>query len=151
MNKGIMDLITLGVYVLGVENQKKINFMTAAWVTQISDNPTTILVAVGRNHYTAEMIQKAGKFSVNALTSIQKDVAEWCGFHSGRKVDKGANLIYRKGTFGIPILEDSAGYLECELKQGIEYGDHVLFIAEVINGVAGKSVTMTYHEKDFFG
>lgn len=149
--RNLIDIISHGVYLIGVKNEGKTNFMTAAWITQISSNPETILVAFQKNRYTAELIRKTKWFSVNSLLPEQREVAKWCGFHSGRKGDKTENMTYQLTDRGIPIIESCAGFMECELKQEVEYGDHVLFIAEVAGGRADSTDVMLYHEKDFFG
>ena len=43
-----MDALTQGVYLVGVSADGICNFMTAAWVTQISSK--AILVAIGKSH-----------------------------------------------------------------------------------------------------
>ena len=151
IEKEVVNLISHGVYLIGVKDEEKINFMTAAWISQISSNPMTIMVAFQRNRYTAELIRKTGRFSVNSLLIGQMEMAKWCGFRSGRKHDKSKNILYKLTDRGIPVLEDCAGYMECELKQEIEYGDHVLFIAEVSGGMVNSTEVMLYHEGDFFG
>jgi flavin reductase (DIM6/NTAB) family NADH-FMN oxidoreductase RutF len=37
--KNVLDLLTHGVYIIGVKYGSKINGMTAAWVNQVSSQP----------------------------------------------------------------------------------------------------------------
>ena len=62
-----MNGITHGVYVIGVHTQEKDNLMTAAWLCQISSSPAMLAVAVSKGHLTAELIEKAGCFTVSVL------------------------------------------------------------------------------------
>jgi len=52
----VLDLLTHGVYIVGVKYGSKINGMTAAWVNQVSSQPPMISVAIGKTHYTSELI-----------------------------------------------------------------------------------------------
>ncbi|MBL7224916.1 MAG: flavin reductase [Desulfobacteraceae bacterium] len=60
-NKGI----TLGVYIVTVKADDKINGMTAAWVSKTSRNPPMVKVSIGETNYTNELIKKAKYFVVN--------------------------------------------------------------------------------------
>lgn len=57
-----LDLLTHGVYIIGVKYGPKINGMTAAWVNQVSSKPPMVSVAIGKTHYTSELIPKAKFF-----------------------------------------------------------------------------------------
>ena len=144
-----MDAISQGVYVIGVIDQEKVNFMTAAWITQISGNPNKVLLAIGKTHYTAEMIHNAGKFSINVLRKNQKSLAKQCGFVSGRNKDKSENVDYEVRN-GVPIIKDTAAYLECRATREIEEGDHILFIANVIDGEQFEEEHLIYKAKEYF-
>ena len=52
-NKGI----TLGVYIVTVKADDKINGMTAAWVSRTSRNPPMVTVSMGAKSYTNELIK----------------------------------------------------------------------------------------------
>lgn len=149
MKNRYMDTLTQGVYLLGVKDSEKINFMTAAWVTQISGNPKKILIAVGKKHYTAEMIRRAGKFSVNALAEGQETLAKLCGYTSGKNTDKSKDLDYFMED-DVPVVCDTAGYLWCTLDREIDEGDHILFIGIVKSGEKRAGVPLIYREKEYF-
>jgi len=146
----VIDLLTHGVYIIGVKYGSKINWMTAAWVNQVSSQPPMISVAVGKSHYTSELIPKAKSFSVNILSPVQIELARKCGFTSGRKHDKlqKEELTY-KATVA-PILSNCTGYLDCELSHQIEVGDHILFIGTVIKANNKNQSVLIYRSSDFF-
>lgn len=145
-----MAALTQGVYVLGVKSGEKINFMTAAWITQVSGNPKKLLVAVSRSHYTAEMIRQAGKFAVNVLAEGQEETAKRFGSSSGRNTDKAAGTSYRMMD-GMPVLDDMAAYMTCTLSDEVEDGDHVLFIGTVTGGKNYGKAPLKYDESVYFG
>lgn len=144
-----MDRVTQGVYILGVKEEEKVNFMTAAWLTRISSKPNTILVAVGNTHYTAEMIRRIGSFSVNVLGEGQESLARRCGFVSGRTMDKSKGMNYEL-VDGMPVICDTSAYLLCRVTGQIEEGDHTLFIGVVENGEKYEKAPLIYDEKTYF-
>lgn len=144
-----MDAVTQGVYVLGVKDEAKVNFMTAAWLTQVSANPKKVLVAVSKNHYTAEMIRHTGKFTVNVLGKGQEELARKFGSSSGKNTDKSQGADYELKDEQ-PVLRDTAAYMICTVTRQIEDGDHVLFIGQIKEGRKFDKIPMIYNEKTFF-
>jgi len=145
-----LDLITHGVYIIGVKHGSKINGMTAAWVNQVSSQPPMISVAIGKTHYTSELISKAKSFSVNVLSTKQMELARKCGFVSGRDQAKlqEAKITYQ--TTGAPILSNCAAYLDCKLSHKFEVGDHILFIGTVIKADSKNQPVLIFRSSDFF-
>jgi len=146
----VLDLLTHGVYIIGVKYVSKINGMTAAWVNQVSSQPPMISIAIGKTHYTSELISQAKSFSVNILSPNQMELARKCGFSSGRDQDK---LIDEELTYqatGAPILSNCSAYLDCKLSHQFEVGDHVLFIGTVIKANSNNKPVLIYKSDDFF-
>jgi len=146
----VLDLLTHGVYIIGVKYGSKINGMTAAWVNQVSSQPPMISIAIGKTHYTSELISQAKSFSVNILSPNQMELARKCGFSSGRDQDK---LIDEELTYqatGAPILSNCSAYLDCKLSHQFEVGDHVLFIGTVIKANSNNKPVLIYKSDDFF-
>ena len=146
----VLDLLTHGVYIIGVKYGSKINGMTAAWVNQVSSQPPMISVAIGKTHYTSDLISKAKSFSVNILSPNQMELAQKCGFISGRDHDKlqEEEIIYQ--ATGAPILSNCTAYLDCALTHQFEVGDHVLFIGTVIKANSNNEPVLIYQSSDFF-
>ncbi|WP_455630871.1 flavin reductase family protein [Megamonas sp.] len=148
MKSSVMNLITHGVYVIGVTNETTTNLMTAAWAMQISSRPVSIIVAVGKTHFTAELLNRQKNFVLNVLTSNQTDIAKKCGTVSGREVDKSKDInLVLSSNLKQPIIKDCAGWLECNIINSIEYTDHILYIAECINGEVNTTDTLLYDLK----
>jgi flavin reductase (DIM6/NTAB) family NADH-FMN oxidoreductase RutF len=146
----VLDLLTHGVYIIGVKYGTKINGMTAAWVNQVSIQPPMISVAVGKSHYTSELISKAKSFSVNILSPEQMELARKCGFSPGRDQDKLQEEEISYPTTGSPILSNFVAYLDCKLSNQIEVGDHILFIGTVIKANSKNQPVLIYRSGDFF-
>jgi len=109
-----------------------------------------VSVAIGKSHYTSELIPKAKFFSVNIISPDQIELAQKCGFTSGRDQDKlqEEELMYQ--ATGAPILCNCTAYLDCKLSHQIEIGDHILFIGEVIGANNENQPVLIYQSSDFF-
>ncbi|MGI6151468.1 MAG: flavin reductase family protein [Christensenellales bacterium] len=145
-----MDTLTHGVYVIGTHTQKGENLMTAAWLCQVSMKPPTVMVAVSKGHYTAELLQEGGRFSVSVLTPAQRDVALHCGRVSGRQKNKLEGVDVAFSEDGLPFVKGSAAHLTCELRDTFAVTDHLLFIGEVVAAKAYSEETLRYHRAKFF-
>ena len=146
----VLDLLTHGVYIIGVKYGSKINGMTAAWVNQVSVEPPMISVAIGKTHYTSELISQAKSFSINILSPNQMELARKCGFTSGRDQDKLQKEEFTYQATGAPILSNCTAYLDCKLSHQFEVGDHVLFIGTVIKANSKNKPVLIYKSGDFF-
>ena len=144
-----MDALTQGVYLVGVSADGICNFMIAAWVTQISSK--AILVAIGKSHYTAELIEKAKHFSLSVLKTDQCDLAKQCGTVSGRKADKVSGLAIVNSPDGDPMLQDAAAHFACHVLRMDTVLDHVLICGEVVDARLLGGTPLQYHSWEFFG
>ncbi len=138
---------TYGVYVVGVPGPEHPNFMTAAWVARLSEDPALVGVAVANGHYTCELLQAAGPESVFGLSVLGRErgpaLAGACGTVSGREGPKLSPEAYRIARTGAPVLPDAVVYLACRLKQIIPTGDHTLFVGEVVCAHEGNDAADT--------
>lgn len=142
--------ITCGVYIIGVKAEGRTNGMTAAWVSQASMVPPMVSVSINKRHFTGELIDKAGCFSVNVLSAECRELAVRCGFGSGREVDRlsEGEVTYMKT--GAPVIKRSAAFMDCELRQTADAGDHRIYIGEVVESGETDEPPMLFDEKEFF-
>jgi flavin reductase (DIM6/NTAB) family NADH-FMN oxidoreductase RutF len=113
----------------------------------VSWDPPLIAVAVGRAKHTHQAIVRSSAYAVNLLRKEQTDVARVFGTKSGRDADKFAGLAWRHGGTGSPLLEGTAGYLDCRVVQRHEVGDHSLFIGEVVEANACAQQCLVYRRE----
>ncbi len=130
----ISKAITHGVYIVTAQANGKKNGMTAAWISQVSFKPPLIMAAIAPARFTHGLIKASGYFALNTLSEDQIELAKYFGTHSGKQVDKMANIAYFESGKGCPILKEAMAYLECKLVNAFEAGDHTLFIGQVIEG-----------------
>lgn len=122
-----------GVYVVTTRGPQGDHGLTASWVTQVSNDPPLVAVAIRKGSASEKAISKAAAFAVNILSSEHADLAERFftpvdRFQSPPKPSVGRSVLQ------LPLLEDAIGWLECEVQERLEPGDHVVFVGRVIFG-----------------
>jgi len=140
--KILLRKIPHGLFICGVRDEEndEINGFTASWVTQGSFNPPLVVMAVRAEGSSHEIIEKTHKFSLNVLKSEQKDLA--AVFFKPQKGLGGRfeSVEFKIGEYGLPILIDSVGGLECEVIGNVKYGDHTVFVGEVKSAFLNNDV-----------
>ena len=126
--------LSVGVYVVGASHGGRADAFTAAWLTQISFEPLLVALSVNPGNATYPLIRESGGFVVSVLERGRLDLARLFGTRSGRDEDKLAGVPWRPGRAGAPILEEAIAWLECELRELHEVGDHRLAVARVVGG-----------------
>lgn len=128
-NKKITRNITQGMYVLTTNNGGCI----VDAVSQISaDENPLISVAVMKTNYTNELLKKNDKFALSILSeNVNGKMIEVFGMNSMRDIDKFENIKTTE-VEGIKIINDSLGYMICEIIDSIDNDTHTLFIGRLI-------------------
>lgn len=120
---------------VGAHLDEKMNLMAVAWNTPLSYKPPIFGVAIAEKRFTFHMITRSKAFSVNFLPYDKLDVMHAFGRTSGKDIDKMAKLrlqLEKSLKLDVPILEDAYAAFECQLQDTRDYGDHTLFVGEVV-------------------
>jgi flavin reductase (DIM6/NTAB) family NADH-FMN oxidoreductase RutF len=125
--------IPYGLYIVGVHADGETNAMAASWVTQCSFDPPLIMVAVRKNTHTYHLIRDGGMFTLNLLDKKHADIIRELEkpFHMAH--DKIDHVSHDDRNFG-PILEQAFAFVECQVREIYEPGDHAIVIGEVEDG-----------------
>ena len=76
-------------------------------------------------------IQRSGKFCVNFLAA---DQAELSNQMASRGVDKFAGVTWTPAPVtGSPLIEGTLGYVDCQIHQVHEAGDHYVVVGRVLD------------------
>ncbi|OLS40436.1 flavin reductase family protein [Bacillus sp. MRMR6] len=111
------------------------NIMAAGWHTYISYEPPMYGVAIGRERFTYQLIKEAGKFAINFLPFEKSSFIQQSGVVSGAEVNKfelGKMGFDRGIATNSPILHDAYIAYECEVIDVNTYGDHDLFVGNIV-------------------
>ncbi len=142
-----MFKLSYGLFVLTAGGEKD-NGCIINTVTQITDSPKRISIAVNKANYTHDLILKSGAFNVSILdTNADFALFTRFGFQSGRDADKFAGLdsIARSENGLIYLTKMCNAFLSGKVIQTLDYGTHTVFIADVTEAkLLENTPSMTY-------
>ncbi len=116
--------------------------------TSVSLNPPLVAVFVMENSRTTAAIQETGKFIVNIMKHDQEGHS--MQFANDGVDDKFQGVSHRKSEDGIPILDNSLGYIECDLYTSQKIADHVMFVGLVKKAsVMNDEEALLYYKRAF--
>ena len=152
MNLKTLHKISYGLYIVSSKKDGKFNGQIANTVFQLTAEPPTIGVCINKQNLTHDYIQKSKVFTVSIL-SIQATMKfiGLFGFKCGRDIEKFEDVEYKIGKTRAPVvLDNTIGYLECEVTGNMDAGTHTLFVgklldAEIINDK--EPLTYDYYHK----
>ena len=139
--------LTYGIYLIASEFEgQKVGYI-ANTVFQVTSKPPLIAISCHKNNASAEVIRKAGAFSVSVLRKDAgaKLIGDF-GFKSGKDIDKFNDLEIIRSRTGVPVvLNDSLAWFDCEIREMNDLGSHWLMIGEVLdNELISEEEPLTY-------
>lgn len=140
--------IGYGLYILTANEEGKDNGCIINTAMQVTCAPCQIAIAVNKRNYTMGMIQRTKKFNISVISESAKfDIFKRFGFQSGKEIDKCSNFydIKRSPNGVLYITQDTNSYLSAFVKQEIDLGSHIMFIAQLVGAEILSDVpTATY-------
>ena len=139
--------IGYGLYVVTSYDGKKHNGLIVNTVTQVTNVPNRVAVAINKENYSHHVIKQTGKMNINCLSvDAPFSVFEHFGFKSGRNVDKfeGCTPLYSdNGLVFLPRHINS--FMSLKVEQYVDLETHGLFICSITESrVLSDKETMTY-------
>ena len=149
--KNVLRLFTYGLFAVTVNDNGNGHGMLANWITQISFEPPMLALAVEQDSHVRRLIDMYGAFAVNVLESGQRDLAGQLGKTFAKHPDKFNEVVWKPGPVtGSPLMEAALGWVECRVAEEMPTGDHVLYVAEVVEaGVQREGEPLTLKEAGF--
>ncbi len=151
-NPACLFNLTYGLYVVTAYADGKANGQIANTVIQVTADPARIAVALNKENLTHEYVSRGGAFGVSVLTkdTPMKFVGLF-GFKSGRDVDKLAEVEYKEGATGCPVVTENAlATVEVRVVDRLDVGTHTIFVGDVVAGEVlreGEPLTYAYYRE----
>ncbi len=123
------------VAVVGARSGEGVNYMSCAWHTALSFDPPLFGILVAKKRRTFDFISDANEFTVNFLAREDIALSAQMGRISGHdrdKIEEFAVGLSAAAHIQTPVLEAAYAAFECRLRDTRAYGDHVLFVGEVL-------------------
>jgi len=133
VKKKVLQQIPYGAYVVGTRMKDgKDHLMFGTWLMQTSFKPTLIAFAFKKDSRTLANVRRSKTFTISLLGKGDGQLAE-------QVLDEAFDKVRTDRTpSGLPIVRDSAGWIECQLMDMLEKGDHYIVLAEVVDAGPGK-------------
>ncbi len=143
--RDVMAQFATGITVLTARGELA-HGMTANAFTSVSLDPPMVLCCVARTARMHDAILDARNFGVSVLSTEQEHVAR---YFASRGREPGMAQFERVDWFpgrytGVPLLAGSLAWLECDLAEVYEGGDHSIFLGSVLRASRGGGQALLF-------
>jgi flavin reductase (DIM6/NTAB) family NADH-FMN oxidoreductase RutF len=133
------------------------NIMACEWTHHLSYDPGLIAVSLGPTKATVENIRTSKEFGVNLCASDQSVLSSVAGGYSGSKYNKINALkelgfqFYDARKIKTLMVKGASLSVECKLFQEITFGDHIMFVGEVLDAIHNpEKQSLIYHDGKYW-
>ncbi|TGL58162.1 flavin reductase [Leptospira ognonensis] len=147
--KSALSLWASGVTVICYRSSNKSGGITVSSFSSVSLDPPLVLFCLAKGSQAKHEIETSASFSVNILSSEQKQIS--ADFASS-SLDKEEVLNLLKPTVsksGLPFLTGALVNLDCKLHQMIDAGDHYLVLGEVREAQVQEGKPLLYFNRNY--
>ena len=145
----VMGHFGSGVTIITTGTPERPVGFTASAVASLSLDPLLVMVGVATAGESLAHIREAGAFGVNMLLRDQAGLA----LHFARpdRGDRFRDLALRLRRTGVPLLQRSLAWLDCEVHAEFPAGDHVVLAGRVVDCGAAEGEPLLYYRGRFGG
>jgi 3-hydroxy-9,10-secoandrosta-1,3,5(10)-triene-9,17-dione monooxygenase reductase component len=143
----VLGHLPTGVTVITADGTDGPTGMAANSVTSVSLDPPLILFCPAKSSTTWPGIRAAGRFCINVMAGHS---AEAVRSFARKGVDRFAEVSHAPRPAG-PALTDALAWIECEIEQEHEAGDHTIVVARVLAIEAAPDMTPLVFFKGRYG
>ena len=122
--------------------------MVVGTFTSVSLDPPLVAFMPAKSSTSWPLIRDAGKFCANVLSAEQEELCRNFSKRGGNKFD---GVKWTAGASGSPILDDVIAWVDCDIDQIVESGDHYIVIGRVRDLDIVQSVTPLAFFRGEFG
>lgn len=115
--------------VTGLDGDEPVG-LTIGSFTSVSLDPPLVGFLPGTGSATWSAMATGGRFCVNVLSADQAEVC-WTFAKSNVEGSRFDGLTWHTEATGAPIIDGSLAWIDCEVEQVIEMGDHYFVLGSV--------------------
>ncbi len=123
------------VAIVGAQSENLLNYMACAWHTALSFDPPLFGILISKKRFTHKVISEAREFTANFISAEKVKLSAQLGRRSGYEMDKVKEFQVRLSPAKLinsPVIEEAYASFECKVVDFRAYGDHDLFVGEVL-------------------
>ena len=132
--------------------QGESNIIAVSFCMPVSKVPPMLACAVGHGSHSCGIIDRTGEFVVNVPPRDLKREIYYCGFHSGKQVNKfqETGLTPQAARqVDVPVIGECAAHMECRVEQVTDAGDKRIFFGTVLEAYADEDLVRGLRKVDF--
>lgn len=141
------------VTLLSAGTAEKKDAMTATAMF-VSEEPPLIVVSVGKNTFSHELIEKTSEFVLNVAATGQVKLAKVLGATHGAKMDKFKRFkvkVKEGESVAAPVIKDSFSHMECKVITSFPVSHYVVYLAEVSAcNIDEEKIPLAWHAMKYF-
>ncbi len=99
--------------------------------TSVSLEPPLVLISVDRGATSLRALDSSGRYAVHILGAHQESLCRRFARSDLSGTEKLADVSWKPGTGGVPLLDDYLVRFECRVVKAIPGGDHVIYLGKV--------------------
>lgn len=123
--------------------------MTVGSFASVSLDPPLVGFFPDKSSTSFPAIRQAGSFCVNVLSAHQESV---CRTFATRGADRFKDLTWRPASSGAPILDGTVAWIDCEIAEVREAGDHYIVLGRVRDlGVGLPTIPLLFFQGGYGG
>ena len=94
----------------------------------LSLDPPLVALCPAKSSTSWPKLRESGHFCINILSNGQRAISD---LFAQTGIDKFADLAWQPGQTGSPVLAGVLAYIDCELADELDAGDHTIAIGRV--------------------
>lgn len=138
----ILELVPYGLFVVGSKGNEGPTTIIANWVSQVSFDPSLVMISIEKDSEIRSSIERTNLFSVNMLASGQREIAKGFLRPIRQADDQGLGKKIFAGPRGTPLLKDAVAWMELVVVNSFPAGDHIVFLGEVVEAKLVKDAAI---------
>jgi 3-hydroxy-9,10-secoandrosta-1,3,5(10)-triene-9,17-dione monooxygenase reductase component len=116
--------------VTGLHGDEPVGFTIGSF-TSVSLDPPLVGFLPMTDSDTWAAIAPRARFCVNVLSRAQSDLC-WKFAKTGNEAERFDDVAWRPGVTGAPIIERAVAWIDCEVENVYEMGDHYFVLGRVV-------------------
>jgi flavin reductase (DIM6/NTAB) family NADH-FMN oxidoreductase RutF len=116
--------------VSGIDGNEPVGFTIGSF-TSVSLDPPMVGFLPQTNSTTWAAMQASGRFCVNVLSREQTDLC-WKFAKTGNESERFDAVAWHAGPTGSPIIDRAVAWIDCEVAEVHEMGDHLFVLGRVV-------------------
>jgi flavin reductase (DIM6/NTAB) family NADH-FMN oxidoreductase RutF len=116
--------------VTAIDGEGRPRGFTANSFTSVSLDPPLVLVCIARTTGSYPLFSRTAHFAINILSEEQRPISSR---FASKDVDKFAQVQWRPGHTGSPLIAGTVAWLDCRAEQQIDAGDHLILVGRVLD------------------